>query len=107
MSVIESNVATSQFPFFTAAHSKVTRIQEELDSSKKFKLDDINSVAITKVDCFTDKDKSNYSMNTGSSSDTITVLSRKAENTETNTIRESPRLAEKKSYNMWVYAKGK
>ena len=92
MSVIKSNVATSQFPFGTATHSKVTIIQEELNSSKKFKPDDINSVAITKVDYFSDKDKSNYSMNTGSSSDAITVLSRKAENTETNTFRESRKI---------------
>ena len=39
-------------------------------------------------------------MNTGSSSDAISVLSQKTENIEANNIRESPRLAEKKSYNM-------
>ena len=100
MSVIESNVATSRFPFFTATPSKVTIIQEELDSSKKFKLDDINSVAVTKVDYFSDKDKSNYSMNTRLSSDATTVLSQKAENIETNTVREYPHLAEKTSYKM-------
>ena len=60
MSVIKSNVATSRFPFFTATHSKVTIIPEELDGSKKFKLNDINSVAITKVEYFSDKDKSNH-----------------------------------------------